>query len=126
MLDPKAPPAGQSNLERANWVRSRMAELKTGLQRGTIDGVEVMRGNSDVWEPVVRRAKLGVILHAIRGFGPAMVREFLETVELDSSVRMYALTYAKRGEMADLVYYSLNGVPPPDADPTSPYAPPKV
>lgn len=126
MLDPKAPPAGQSRLERANWVRSRMAELKTGLQRGTIDGVELMRGNNDVWEPVVQRAKLGVIVSAIRGFGPAMTREFLETVELDSGVRLYALTYAKRGEMADLIYYSLHGVPPPDAAPTSPYAPPAV
>lgn len=124
MLDPKAPPAGQSKLDRANWVRSRKAELRAGLQSGAIEPVALMRGSNDEWEPVVKRLTVGVVAKAIRGFGPVMVREFLEAVELDSATRLYALTYAKRGEMADLIHYALHGVPPQDADPTSPYAPP--
>lgn len=99
-------------LGKAQRVRAARAQLKRGLKDQKIDPVALMRGGDEVWEPWIGEMRLDALLAMVPGFGPATVEDFLNAVHLPGRVMLLALTYAKRDELADLLYLALYGDPP--------------
>lgn len=92
-----------------NQIRSAGALLKKEMKKGAVDPVVVMRGDDAEWEPFVRPMKLGAFLRSVPTFGPRTVEDFLAHVSLSSDVRLRALTYERRGELAELIDATLRG-----------------
>lgn len=92
--------------------------MKRGLKAGRIDPVNLLRGEEESWEPWIQDMRLDAVLGMIHYFGEVTVAQALEVIELPGRMTIAGLTYDKRGEIADLVYTAIYGIPAPPPVPS--------
>jgi hypothetical protein len=89
-------------IKTANEMRTLMRDLKLELKSTTVDPWQLLRGNVQEWEPVVRRMRVESALMAVPGIGKATAHEVMVEFGANPSTRMEAFSYEQRAELATI------------------------
>lgn len=87
----------------ARAARQRMVALRAALRAGTVDPVELLRGNEPMWEDDIRRMRVARVLKMIPHIGPRTTAEALALCGLHEDTRLGHLGFGSRYQLADLI-----------------------
>lgn len=89
-------------LERGTEVRSRRAMLKRRIGAGDVDLAALLRGQgADDDEAIALDIKIGELLRAVPGVGPANAQTFATRAGVASDARLSTITIKRRAAIAD-------------------------
>ena len=96
-------------LERAHWVRSARAKLRQAIKASKVDGYAVLAGEDATWETIAREVKAKPMLRMLKGVGPATATDLLARLQIEEEIKLKALTFERRAQMADLLHEAMEG-----------------
>lgn len=96
----------QAALDKANKQRVVRSELKQRLKRRELDAIAVVAGDSEV-ESLLPRWRVGALIRAVPGIGDASMVEICEVGKFSPTMRVSALSKARREQLAELCKQAL-------------------
>lgn len=91
--------------------RKRRAKLRAQLRSGEVDVMDLVAGRLDEWEDDIAGWRLDQLLDVVPGCGAVTAHEVIEAFVASPRMKVRALTYERREQLAGLLADAL-GRPP--------------
>lgn len=93
----------RENLEKANTARREYTELRRELREGSLDPLELIKGHSERYEPLIAKAPIRKVLPLVPGIGPSQTIELIVALDVPSGRKIGLMTFQRRAELAQMV-----------------------
>lgn len=100
--------------EKSARVRAQRKQLRQAIKAGHYPWAQALRGNSP-WEPCLKTMRLDKMLLMIPGVGEGTMLEALEEMGLWGGIKLEAMSFELRAQLADRLAGVLAGEPVPPA-----------